>query len=623
MNSQFVDAAGRVTRATDPLGRATRTVIDKLNRVTAVTNPIGGQTSLTYDANSNLLSLTDALIHATTYTYDTSDRVATRTDPLSHAASYQYDLNGNRTQTTDRKSQVTASTYDALDRLTQVTFADSSTISYTYDAGDRLTQMVDSSNGTIARTHDGLDRLTQETTPQGTVDYTYDTAGRRSTMTVAGQTAVIYAYDNANRLSSITQGAAVVAVTYDDANRRSTLTYPNGIVATYGYDDANQLTSLAYTLSGTPIGDLTYTYDVAGNRTAVGGSWARTGLPPALTTATYDAANRLTAWSGTSFSYDMNGNLTNDGTKTYDWNARNQLAALSGGVNASFAYDGVGRRRGKTISGTTTNFLYDGLTFVQELSSGGTPTANLLTGLGIDEAFTRSDGGGARTLLTDALGSTLALANNSGSVQTTYTFEPFGAATTSGTASTNTGQFAGRENDGTGLYFYRARFYHPQLQRFIAPDPIGLDGGDVNLYSYVTNRPVTGTDPLGLDVLNFDPTKPTAVKPENGPWSKLPPCSRWPGSPDGTLNPGASNGAPWYKVHGWWFTPPNVIVIPPGNGPPICVAGTCAYPWPIGGVRTLLKEPDDTWIPGSDLSDLPDLKPIRPIPGCKKTKSES
>jgi hypothetical protein len=48
--------------------------------------------------------------------------------------------------------------------------------------------------------------------------------------------------------------------------------------------------------------------------------------------------------------------------------------------------------------------LYDGLNFVRELTSGGTPTANLLTGLGIDETFTRTVSGGSETLLTDELG---------------------------------------------------------------------------------------------------------------------------------------------------------------------------------------------------------------------------
>src|ERR1700722_7089635 len=169
-----------------------------------------------------------------------------------------------------------------------------------------------STNGTTTRTYDGLDRLTEETTSQGTVDYTYDAAGRLATMTVAGQTAVSYSYDNANRLTSITQGTSVVSLTYDDGNRRNTLTFPNGIVATSGYDNANQLTSLTYALGGTALGDLSYTYDVAGQRTSVAGSWARTGIPSPLTSAAYDAGNRLTARDSTSFSYDLNGNLTSD-----------------------------------------------------------------------------------------------------------------------------------------------------------------------------------------------------------------------------------------------------------------------------------------------------------------------
>jgi len=113
----------------------------------------------------------------------------------------------------------------------------------------------------------------------------------------------------------------------------------------------------------------------------------------------------------------------------------------------------VGWPRGKTISGTTSNFLYDGLNLVQELSSGGTPTANLLPGLDIDETFTRTDAGGTSTLLLDALGSTLALADASGTVRTTYSYDPFGATTASGTASTNATQFTGRENDGAGVYY--------------------------------------------------------------------------------------------------------------------------------------------------------------------------
>jgi RHS repeat-associated protein len=492
---RFLDAAGRERSATDPLGRVSQTAVDKLSRVTSLTDAAGGQTSLSYDANGNLVYLTDALGHATSYTYNTRDGVATSIDPLTHATSYQYDPNGNLTQVTDRKGQATGSQYDALDRLTQVTYADTSTIAYTYDAGDRMTQVVDSTNGTIIRMYDDLDRLTQEITPQGTVDYTHDADGRRATMTVAGQTVVSYAYDNAHRLTSITQGASVVSLTYDDSNRRNTLTYPNGIVATSGYDNANRLTSLIYTLGPTTVGDLAYAYDANGSRTTVGGSWARTGIPVALTSATYDAANRLTTWNSASFSYDANGNLGSDGPTSYAWDARNQLAALSGGVDATFGYDAIGRRRSKTV-GSSTTFLYDGMNLVQELTSGGSPIANLLSGLIVDETFLRTDQNGTSALLTDVLGSTLALADASGDVQTSYSFDPFGATSVMGASSANSLGFQGRENDETGLYYYRARYLHSGTARFVSEDQIAFSD-TFNLFTFVGNSPTNYVDPTG------------------------------------------------------------------------------------------------------------------------------
>jgi YD repeat-containing protein len=315
---------------------------------------------------------------------------------------------------------VTTYQYDALDRQTFVGFGTTgappsyaSTIETTYDAGDRATEIVDSGAGTIERAYDLLDRVTEEITPEGTVSYTYDDAGRRTEMTVAGQTAVTYSYDNADRLTGVTRGTAAVTSTYDNADRRTSLTLPNGIVVEYAYDDDSRLTGLTYKQGMSTLGTLTYGYDANGQRTSVGGSYARTGLPAALVSATYDDANQIATFGGTSFSYDDNRNLTGDGVQSFTWNARNELASLTGPVNGSFAYDAFGRRRSKTVGGTTTQFLYDGLNPVQELS-GGSPTANLLTGLSIDEYFTRTDASGVRNFLTDALGSTVALADGSG-----------------------------------------------------------------------------------------------------------------------------------------------------------------------------------------------------------------
>jgi RHS repeat-associated protein len=75
---------------------------------------------------------------------------------------------------------------------------------------------------------------------------------------------------------------------------------------------------------------------------------------------------------------------------------------------------------------------------------------------------------------------------------------PFGASTTSGATTGNAQQFTGREDDHNGLHFYRARYYSPELQRFISEDPIEFAGGTTNLHQYVANDPVNRTDPLGM-----------------------------------------------------------------------------------------------------------------------------
>ena len=171
-----------------------------------------------------------------------------------------------------------------------------------------------------------------------------------------------------------------------------------------------------------------------------------------------------------SLTYDANGNLTGDGSSTFTWNARDQLASVTG---ASFVYDGLGRRMTKTIGTASTSYLYDGVDPVQE-RVGGSPSANLITGLGIDEGLARADSAGMRVFLTDALGSAVALADSAKVIQTQYTYEPYGKATVTGQSSTNPFQFTRRENDSTGLFYYRARYTSPNLERFISEDAAGM-----------------------------------------------------------------------------------------------------------------------------------------------------
>jgi len=501
------DGAGHTVESTDPLGNSAFYDYDLLDDVDQVTDPNGGVTSFSYDADRNLTGVTDGNGNRTTYGYDSMDRRVSRTDALNVSESFSYDDNGNLLQHTDRRGTVDKFSYDGLNRRTLAGFGYSSgsyqdSISYTYDGGDRLTQAVDSTAGTIARTYDGLDRLTAEQTPQGEVTYSYDAEGRRTAMTVAGQSAVGYTWDNANRLTAIAQGSGTVGFAYDNANRRATLTLPNGVTVTYAYNGDSRVTQLSYGTGGSgssDLGTLTYAYDADGRVVRKGGTLAATGMPAAVSGNTINADNAMTGFNGTPLSYDANGNLTGDGTNTYTWDARNNLSAISGPVDASFVYDAFSRRMSKNVSGTTTQFVYDGLNPVQELDGASPPdvTANLLTGLGIDEYFTRSDSGGPVSFLTDALGSTVALTNSSGSINVGYAYEPFGNVTMSGSNS-NPYQFTGRENDNTGLYYYRARYYSPTYQRFVGQDPLDYLGDGSNLYAYTIDDPVNNTDLLGL-----------------------------------------------------------------------------------------------------------------------------
>lgn len=499
--TRFVDLGGRLTSATDAAGNTTKFQYNGYNLVTGVTDAQGNTTSYTYDGNGNLLTLSDAAGHTTSYTYDSMDRKTGKTDALNRHESFTYDLNGNLSSHTDRRGQVTAFTYDGLNRRTLAGFGVTvtggvssyqSTVSYTHDSGNRITQISDSLAGNIARSYDGLDRLVSEATPQGSIDYTYDLAGRRTGMAVNGQPAVSYSYDNADRITQISQGSSSVSFSYDNDNRRSSLVLPNGVTVSYAYDQASHVTGINYQLGANNLGGLTYTYDQLGRRTQIGGSFARTGLPGAVGSASYDAANELTNWNGMPISYDSNGNMLSDGTNAFTWNARNQVATVN---SVSLQYDAVGRRIRNTAG---TSLLYDGANSVQELS-GSTVTANALTG-GVDDLFTRTDSSGAFIPLQDALGSTIALVDSNGNVQTTYSYDPFGNTTTGGVSSPNPSQYTGRENDGNGLYFYRARYYSPALQRFISEDPIGVEGG-INLYGYAENDPVTLRDPNGKNPL--------------------------------------------------------------------------------------------------------------------------
>jgi RHS repeat-associated protein len=120
---------------------------------------------------------------------------------------------------------------------------------------------------------------------------------------------------------------------------------------------------------------------------------------------------------------------------------------------------------------------------------------------GVDELFGRMTSAGISVPLTDALGSVIAETGSAQTVTTSFAYEPYGKTTQTGTSSGNSQQFTGRENYGTGLYYYRARYYSPTTARFTSEDPIGFRGG-ANTYAYVGGNPIGYIDPLGLYCLS-------------------------------------------------------------------------------------------------------------------------
>jgi YD repeat-containing protein len=363
---RFYDGVSRLLALVDPRGKSTTFTYDNLNRVTQIQDSMNGITAFTYDPNGNLLTVTDAKNQTTTYTYDNMDRLATRKDPLNRTESYQYDLAGNLTQFTDRKNQVTTFQYDALDRRTATSYADSTSVAVTYDAIGNVTKLTDSATGAIDWAYDVLDRVTQEVTPLGILTYTYDAINHRLTMRANAQPPVTYAYNANSQLSQVTQGPLSATLTHDALGRRTQLQRSNGVTTTYNYDLASRLIGLTHAKGMTILDELTHAFDAADNKTQVDKLVQNaTALPPVVTAA-YNALNQQIQFSSTTLTYDYNGNLINDGTNTYQWDARDRLIGISGGTSASFSYDALDRRVAKTINGATSIYLYDGADVVTE-----------------------------------------------------------------------------------------------------------------------------------------------------------------------------------------------------------------------------------------------------------------
>ncbi|AFT88738.1 RHS repeat-associated core domain-containing protein [Paraburkholderia phenoliruptrix] len=529
--TQFTtDAVGRVTAVQDPQGNRTQRTLDALGRTVDITDALNGVTRFTWDRNGHLLSRSDPKGVTTRYTYNSIGRPQTKTDPLGNSERYAWNSAGQIAAVTDRKGQVTTYIYDAAGRTVRTDFRTAAAAppvrSWVY-AWDNKTGNL-SGTQDFFPTDDGRNQKEVDTvfyydavtgklirtfdspTIQGIWTYRY----APDTRDVAGidmdRATVDYSRDAEHRVTQIQyqvndEDVRTFGYSYDALGRRSQETFANGITAIYAWDAASQLTGITYKRAdGGFLGDLTYGYDAAGRRIKAGGSLSKVSLPQSVNDAQYNAANQLTRWAGKTFAYDLNGNVVSDAINQYNWNEQGLLSQISGGVMASFTYDMFGRRRDRTVNGhrmQTTwiggemNFMVPDGDWSQRIRVFSPyPTSD------VDELTFRrigDDSSQDRYVLRDANNNVIALTDAQQQSQTVYSYEPYGATMQTGLADPNTQQYTGRENDGTGLYYYRSRYYNPATARFISEDPIGWASGQTNAYAYVNGNPVQFTDPFG------------------------------------------------------------------------------------------------------------------------------
>ena len=558
------DANGNATSITDPLSQATQHVFDPLNRLVRTTDPAKGVATTTYDAHDRPLTFTDPNGGATSYVYDGFGDMIQRVSPDSGTLVCHYDADGHLTQSVDGAGVVVNYTYDALDRLSTVSYPanPAENVTYTYDQTSngfgigRLTAVTDAA-GTLSRTYDERGNVLSETRVVNGVTlimgYTYDAAGQVASITYPSGWTVAYTRDAMGRTTAITAQTAdgatslpvLTAASYQPFGPVNALAFGNGIAETRGFDLDYRLTSLT-DAGAAALQNLTYTYD-AGNEVV---SITDGVTPGASQTFGYDAVRRLTGAQGgygnITYTYDAAGNrLTQSGgavaSFTYSAHSNQLLSMNAGGAQQPVGYTKAGNVNSVSISGAGANLVYNQAGRLATVTVGGNPivqctydafghrlikvgavSGTTLYQYGVNSRLLEeADGGGSPLvdyiyldslpvatlspvdgqiyyLHTDRFGTPQTATDSNQNVVWTASYGPFGEMSTTPSLIVQNLRLPGQEFDiDTGLYHNGFRNYVPSLGRYLESDPIGLAGG-VNTYAYARGNPVNAADPSGL-----------------------------------------------------------------------------------------------------------------------------
>lgn len=515
---------GKKHTVIDPENHATTYAYDQVDRLWQVTDAENQTTEYRYDAAGRLYQVIDAKLqtareitytpnslkdsikdgsqNATQYEYDGFDRLKRVALPDTSYESYTYDEAGNLVTKRTRAGNAITYGYDPLNRLISKILPGPQTTSYTYDLTG-LQENVTDSRGTIHHQYDDALRLSSVQYPDGrTIGYQYDNNSNRTRLTYPDSSYVTYQYDVLNRLTDLFQNGTTLLAhyDYDSLSRRDNLGYGNGTSTSYGYQIDDDLASMTHQHSTGTV-NLSYTTNNTGVRTHKSIDDYRFIFRPGQTLNTGYSANNLNQYTtvgGVGCSYDLNGNLISDGVNTYTYNAENRLTAAATPEHAiTCAYDPMGRRVEKNVDGQITSYLHDGDQVLVEYDGSGSELRRYVYGPGIDEPISMIIDGKAYYYQFDGQGSVIAVSDDAGNYLEIYAYSVYGKP--NGTSCLgNPYLYTSRAYDAeTGLYYYRARYYNPQIGRFLQVDPIGYSDG-MNLYAYVSNNPLMLIDPLGL-----------------------------------------------------------------------------------------------------------------------------
>jgi RHS repeat-associated protein len=519
---------------------------DSLSRLLTAANPESGTTTYTYDNNSNVLTKKDARNITITYAYDPLNRLAAKTySDSTPSANFGYDDPNawGRTLTNTVGRMVTNSTtnfsgevfsYDPMGRVIRdeqcisVGFNGCMTTLATYNFDSSVKTLTTSPQFTYA--YDGAGRLSSVTSSlsdanhPGTLisGFQYNPLGRPVLDTLGNGITDHFDYTNRGWIDSYwactvpgsTCSSPQLVYTFNMTTSLGALGYaPNGNILvsndlvngnwTYSYDAFNRLSSSSCSASICPGSQsalgFQYKFDRFGNR------WqqnltAGSGAAPSYA---FDANNRLV---GSPFQYDAAGNLINDGSHTYAYDAENRVTSVGGGA-ASYTYDAQGRRISKTTAGGATSYFYDALgnqaflvnpsgsVIRTEIYAGGRHLGTYTNGT---TYFSFVDWLGTERVRTDVNKTTVESCQNA----------PYGDMQSCTNTDLTPLHFTGKERDAeSNLDNLGARYYSSAQARFMTADWAGSPTAvpyaefgnpqSLNLYSYVKNNPLSFADPDG------------------------------------------------------------------------------------------------------------------------------